>query len=52
MVYGILGNAVAYTVNYVDTSGRQLAPSETYYGNVGDEPVIAYLYIEGYQTQA
>ena len=52
VVYGILGNAVAYTVNYVDTSGRQLAPSETYYGNVGDEPVIAYLYIEGYQPQA
>ena len=52
VVYGLLGNAVAYTVNYVDTSGNSLAPSETYYGNVGDEPVLAYLYIEGYQPQA
>ena len=52
VVYGLLGNAVAYTVNYVDTNGNSLAPSETYYGNVGDEPVLAYLYIEGYQPQA
>lgn len=37
-----------YTVNYVDTDGNKLAESRTYYGNVGDEPVIAYLYIDGY----
>lgn len=52
VVYGILGNAVAYTVNYQDEDGNELAPSETYYGNVGDQPVVAYLYIEGYQPQA
>ena len=52
VVYGLLGNAVAYTVNYVDAAGNTLAPSETYYGNVGDEPVVAFLYIEGYQPQA
>ncbi len=52
VVYGILGNAVAYTVNYVDEDGNALAPSETYYGNVGDQPVVAYLYIDGYQPQA
>ena len=49
VAYGILGDAVAYTINYVDREGRQLAPSETYYGNVGDKPVIAYLYIDGYE---
>jgi hypothetical protein len=50
--YGLLGDAVAYTVNYVDAAGNTLAPSETYYGNVGDRPVIAYLYIDGYTPQA
>lgn len=52
VVYGVLTNPVQYTVNYQDASGRELAPSETYYGNVGDRPVVAYLYIEGYQPQA
>ena len=52
VAYGILGNAVAYTINYEDEAGRSLAPSETYYGNVGDRPVVSYLYIEGYQPQA
>lgn len=53
VVYGVLTNPVQYTVNYVeDASGRELAPSESYYGNVGDSPVVAYLYIEGYQPRA
>lgn len=52
VVYGLLTDAVSYTINYVDQDGNTLAPSETYYGNVGDAPVIAYLYIEGYQPQA
>lgn len=52
VVYGLLGDAVAYTVNYVDRDGNELAPSETYYGNVGDAPVIAYINIDGYQPQA
>ncbi len=52
VAYGMLGSAVAYTVNYVDTAGNALAPSETYYGNVGDKPVVAYLYIDGYEPQA
>lgn len=50
--YGILGDKTSYTIEYVDRNGRELAPSETYYGNVGDKPVIAYLYIDGYQPQA
>ncbi len=52
VAYGILGDAVAYTINYEDENGNQLAPSETYYGNVGDRPVVSYLYIEGYEPQA
>lgn len=52
VAYGLLNDAVAYTVNYQDLAGNALAPSETYYGNVGDKPVIAYLYIDGYQPQA
>lgn len=52
VAYGILGDAVSYVINYQDSDGNTLAPSETYYGNVGDKPVIAYLYIEGYRPQA
>ena len=50
--YGIKGNQVAYTVNYQDASGNALTASRTFYGNVGDKPVVAYQYIEGYQPQA
>lgn len=48
VAYGIPGELAEYTVNYVDANGNKLADSRTYYGNVGDEPVIAYLYIDGY----
>ena len=48
VAYGIPGELAEYTVNYVDANGNKLAESKTYYGNVGDEPVIAYLYIDGY----
>lgn len=48
VAYGIPGELAEYTVNYVDTDGNKLVESRTYYGNVGDEPVIAYLYIDGY----
>lgn len=52
VAYGIKGNMVAYTVNYQDESGNGLMESRTYYGNVGDKPVVAYQYIENYQPQA
>ncbi len=52
VAYGVLTEPVQYTIRYHNASGRELAPSETYYGNVGDRPVIAYQYIEGYQPQA
>ena len=50
--YGIQGETVAYTIMYVDAEGNELYPSATYYGNVGDKPVVAYQYIEGWQPQA
>lgn len=48
VVYGIKGEQVSYTVNYVDASGNKLAESDVFYGNVGDKPVVAYKYISGY----
>ena len=50
--YGMLTSAVAYTVHFRSNTGATLYPSQTYYGNVGDRPVVAYRYIEGYQPQA
>lgn len=52
VAYGIKGNMVGYTVNYEDEAGNTLAPSRTYYGNVGDKPVVAYTYVEGYTPEA
>ena len=46
--YGIKGSSIQYTVNYVDENGTQIAPSNIYYGNVGDTAVVSYIYIEGY----
>ena len=48
VAYGIPGDLTQYTVRYQDEQGNDLAESRTYYGNVGDEPVLAFLYIDGY----
>jgi len=50
--YALLADAVSYTIEYVDNQGNTLAPTETHYGNVGDRPVVAFLYIDGYLPQA
>ena len=52
VAYGIKGDMVAYTVNYQDASGKSLAESQTFYGNIGDKPVVAYRYIENYIPDA
>ena len=52
VAYGMKGDMVAYTVQYLDEDGNELAPSSTYYGSVGDKPVVAFQYIEGYLPQA
>ena len=52
VAYGMKGSAVEYTVNFVDANGASLADSRTLYANVGDKPIVSYIYIEGYQPQA
>lgn len=52
VAYNLLNDAVAYTIRYQNLAGEALLPDEVYYGNVGERPVIAYQYIEGYQPQA
>lgn len=52
VAYGAFGSSVAYTIRYEDGAGNELAPAETYYGNIGDQPVVAFLYIENYLPQA
>ena len=50
--YGIKGSDVPYTINYVEYgTNKVLRKSETYHGNDGDQPAVAYLYIEGYVPQ-
>ena len=52
VAYGIDGGQVPYTIRYLESgTNRELAPERTYYGDVGDKPVAAYLYIDGYQPQ-
>ena len=52
VAYGMKGGLVKYTVNYVDESGKELIPSEEYYGMAGDTPVVSYQYVEGYKPEA
>jgi hypothetical protein len=52
VAYGIEGAQVSYTVKYVDESGKSLLPDDIFYGNVGDKPVVAYKYIDGYVPKA
>ena len=52
VAYGIAGDLVTYTVNYVDEAGNALAESSVYHGNVGEKVVVAFLYIDGYEPQA
>ena len=52
VAYGVRGNGTYYTIRYVNAEGTQLLEEDRYYGNVGDNPVVAYRYIDGYQPQA
>lgn len=52
VAYGMKGSLTHYTVTYVDENGRELAPAQRYEGNVGDRPVVAYRYVDGYRPQA
>ena len=58
--YYIASGVVPYTINYVDEEGNpvytdlngQMVSSETHYGNAGDQMVVAFPYVEGYQPKA
>lgn len=52
VAYGLKQERVTYRVDYVDASGKALADSQFFYGNVGDKPVAAFQYIEGYMPNA
>ena len=52
IAYGLTKDRVAYRVDYLDESGNALAESRTFYGNVGDKPVVAFQYIENYVPNA
>ena len=48
VVYGIRGNQVQFTIRCVDASTGALLRTLTYWGDVGDRPMIILPYIEGY----
>lgn len=50
--YGIRQSMVKYTVRYVDQNEQELINAKTFYGNVGDKPVLAFTMIEGYKPDA
>lgn len=52
VAYGIRGDMVAYTIRFEDEAGNELAPALVRHGNIGDKPIVAYQYIEGYRPQA
>lgn len=52
IAYGIKGDMVSYTVNYVDEDGEQLLDSDTYYGNPGEQQYVSARYVDGYQPQS
>lgn len=52
LAYGIMANRVGYTVRYVDAGGFTIAPSATYFGDVGDTPATTAVYVEGYVPDA
>ena len=50
--YGLKGGMVKYTVHYLDENNNDLIKSEEFYGMVGDNPVVSFRYVEGYQPNA
>lgn len=52
VAYGIKGQQVGYTLRFVDENGNRLADDILRQGYVGDKPVVAYQYIDGYRPKA
>ena len=53
IAYGMRSSAVTYTVYYKHaTTGADLLAPQTFWGNEGDKPVVAFQYIENFMPQA
>lgn len=52
VAYAVRGDMVDCTVQYLDTEGNSLEPSQVYYGNDGELIIVPYRYIDGWQPQA
>ena len=52
VAYGIKNNLAEYTVQYLDTDGNPLLQEATYYGTIGDKPVVSFRFIENYLPDA
>lgn len=50
--YGLKKDQTRYRIDYLDTNGNELRESKYITANVGDKPVAAYEYIEGYIPNA
>ena len=49
VAYAMKGGDVSYTVKYIDTeTKKEIAPTDTFNGNIGEKPVVAYKYVNGY----
>ena len=52
VAYALSGTMVQYTVNYVDEAGGRVHDPETFYGMIGDYPVVSYQVVDGYLPDA
>ena len=53
IAYGLKSEMVEYTINYTNAAtGEALAPTETHYGTIGSDPIISYLYVDGFLPNA
>lgn len=48
VAYGVITNPVHYTVKYVDQSGKELLPEDTFIGNIGEKVDVAFRSADGY----
>ncbi len=52
VAYAMSGSAVKCTIQYVDANGKSMHADEEFYGNIGDKPVVASQYVDGYFPDA
>ena len=52
VAYGVKSGMVAYTVSYTGPDGSDLGAAETFYGVIGDTPIVTFKYFDGYVPNA